>query len=105
MHLLIQVLAVLHTRQVTDKNGALPLLTPMSEVAGRMSIQVSKSCDEKIVKVVPGILVGVVYLAFAPANVVVLGGGVVGENAARMAIGLGANTTVIDKSFTKTTSA
>jgi len=76
---------------VTDKNGALPLLTPMSEVAGRMSIQVA-SHAMKNSQGGPGV---------APANVVVLGGGVVGENAARMAIGLGANTTVIDKSLPK----
>lgn len=84
---------------VTDKNGALPLLTPMSEVAGRMSIQVA-SHAMKNSQGGPGILLGGVP-GVAPANVVVLGGGVVGENAARMAIGLGANTTVIDKSLPK----
>ena len=82
---------------VTDRNGALPLLTPMSEVAGRMSIQVACHAMENS-QGGPGILLGGVP-GVAPANVVVLGGGVVGESAARKAIGFGANTTVIDKSL------
>lgn len=84
---------------VTDKKGALPLLTPMSEVAGRMSIQVASHAMENS-RGGPGILLGGVP-GVASANVVVLGGGIVGENAARMAIGTGANTTVIDKSLFK----
>jgi alanine dehydrogenase len=82
---------------VTDARGGLPLLAPMSEVAGRMSIQVGAHCLEKE-QGGAGILLGGVY-GVAAAKVVVLGGGVVGTNAARMAIGLGAHVTVLDKSL------
>jgi len=82
---------------VTDARGALPLLAPMSEVAGRMSVQVGAHCLEKeqggagvLLGGVPGVPAG---------NVVVLGGGVAGTNAARMAIGFGATVTVIDRSL------
>lgn len=81
---------------VTDDHGTLPLLAPMSEVAGRMSIQVGASTLEKekggsgvLLSGVPGV---------APAKVTIIGGGVVGYNAARMAVGLGANVTIIDRS-------
>ena len=80
---------------VTDRFGGLPLLAPMSQVAGRMSIQAGAHCLEKE----PGgagILIGGVP-GVAPAKVVIIGGGVVGENAAYMAIGLGADVTVIDR--------
>ncbi len=84
---------------VTDARGALPLLAPMSEVAGRMSVQVGAHCLEKeqggagvLLGGVPGVPAG---------RVVVLGGGVSGSNAARMAIGFGATVTVIDKSITR----
>lgn len=80
---------------VTDHNGSLPLLRPMSEVAGRMSIQVGAHCLEKY----PGgsgVLLGGVP-GVAPGNVVILGGGIVGTNAARMALGLGANVTILDR--------
>lgn len=80
---------------VTNKNGGLPLLAPMSEVAGRMSIQAGASSLE-IAKGGSGILLGGVP-GVAPAKVVVLGGGVVGTNAVRMAMGLGARVIVIDK--------
>jgi alanine dehydrogenase len=82
---------------VTDAKGGLPLLAPMSEVAGRMSIQVGAHCLEKE-QGGAGILLGGVY-GVPAAKVVVLGGGVVGTNAARMAIGLGAHVTVLDKSL------
>ena len=82
---------------VTDDRGGLPLLAPMSEVAGRMSIQVGALCLEKE-KGGKGILLGGVP-GVPVAKVVVLGGGVVGTNAARMAIGLEASVTVIDKSL------
>ena len=82
---------------VTDNNGGLPLLAPMSEVAGRMAIQVGAHALEKTQGGM-GILLGGVP-GVAPANVVILGGGVVGLNAARMAIGLGADVTIIDKSL------
>jgi alanine dehydrogenase len=81
---------------ITDAHGGLPLLAPMSEVAGRMAIQVGAVALQKanggrgvLLGGVPGVL---------PGKVVILGGGVVGTNAARMALGLGADVTVIDRS-------
>jgi alanine dehydrogenase len=78
-------------------NGSLPLLQPMSEVAGRMSIQASTRFLET-----PqggrGVLLGGVP-GVAPAKVVILGGGVVGTNAAKMACGLGADVTILDKNL------
>src|SRR5215470_785052 len=82
---------------VTDARGGLPLLAPMSEVAGRMSIQVGAHCLEKEQGGL-GVLVGGVP-GVAAAKVVILGGGVAGTNAARMAMGLEAYVTVIDKSL------
>ncbi|AOE84982.1 alanine dehydrogenase [Pseudomonas sp. TCU-HL1] len=81
---------------VTDSHGRLPLLAPMSEVAGRMSIQAGASCLEKA-KGGRGVLLGGVP-GVPPAKVVILGGGVVGTHALAMAVGLGANVTVLDKS-------
>ncbi|OMP66245.1 alanine dehydrogenase [Domibacillus epiphyticus] len=75
-------------------NGALPLLTPMSEVAGRMSVQIGAQFLENS-KGGKGILLGGVP-GVAPGNVVIIGGGIVGTNAAKMAIGLGANVTILD---------
>lgn len=75
-------------------NGALPLLTPMSEVAGRMSVQIGAQYLEKH-KGGKGILLGGVP-GVAPAEVTIIGGGIVGTNAAKMAIGLGANVTILD---------
>jgi alanine dehydrogenase len=79
---------------IRDPRGNLPLLTPMSEVAGRMSIQEGAKFLERpfegrgiLLGGVPGVL---------PANVVILGGGVVGANAAKVAAGLGANVTILD---------
>src|SRR5437867_4086990 len=79
---------------IKDARGQLPLLTPMSEVAGRMSIQEGAKFLERpfegrgiLLGGVPGVL---------PANVVILGGGVVGANAAKVAAGLGANVTILD---------
>ncbi|MBV8573771.1 MAG: alanine dehydrogenase [Acetobacteraceae bacterium] len=82
---------------VTDARGSLPLLSPMSEVAGRMSVQVGAHCLEKE-QGGAGVLLGGVP-GVAPAKVVVLGGGVSGTNAARMAVGLEASVTIIDKSL------
>lgn len=82
---------------VTSPSGGLPLLTPMSEVAGRMSVQVGAHCLEKQQNG-RGILLGGVP-GVAPAKVTVIGGGVAGTNAATMAIGMGANVTVVDKSI------
>jgi alanine dehydrogenase len=80
---------------VQDERGALPLLTPMSEVAGRMSIQVGAHYLEaphggggRLLGGVPGV---------PGAEVVIIGGGVVGTNAAQMALGLGANVTIVDR--------
>lgn len=84
---------------VTAPGGALPLLTPMSEVAGRMSIQVGAFALQNanggrgmLMGGVPGVL---------PARVVIIGGGVAGANAAAMAVGLQADVTVLDKSITR----
>lgn len=81
---------------VTDVHGGLPLLKPMSQVAGRMSIQAGATALEKanggrgvLLGGVPGVL---------PAKVAVIGGGVVGFNAAQMAAGLGADVTILDRS-------
>jgi alanine dehydrogenase len=82
---------------VTDAHGRLPLLAPMSEVAGRMSIQAGAHCLEKA-QGGNGMLLGGVP-GVAAANVVILGGGVVGTNAARMAMGLEAKVTIFDKSL------
>src|SRR5215211_6345163 len=75
-------------------NGRLPLLTPMSEVAGRMSVQVGATYLEKM-NGGKGILLGGVP-GVPAANVVIIGGGVVGTEAAKMAVGLGAKVTIID---------
>ncbi|MDA1300837.1 MAG: alanine dehydrogenase [Proteobacteria bacterium] len=82
---------------VTDGNGRLPLLAPMSEVAGRMAIQAGATCLEKshggrgvLLGGVPGVMQG---------RVVIIGGGVVGQNAAQMAVGLGAQVTVVDRNL------
>lgn len=84
---------------VTDSHGRLPLLVPMSEIAGRMSIQVGATSLQLnhggrgvLLGGVPGVL---------PAKVVVIGGGVVGTEAARMALGLGADVTIIDKDLNR----
>ena len=82
---------------VTDRFGALPLLAPMSEVAGRMAIQVGAHCLEREQGGI-GILLGGVP-GVPPAKVVILGGGVSGTNAARMAVGLEASVTIIDRSI------
>ncbi len=80
---------------VTGRTGGLPLLAPMSEVAGRMSIQAGAECLEKssggrgmLLGGVPGV---------SPAKVVVIGGGVVGTNAIKMAVGMGARVIVLDR--------
>ena len=82
---------------VTDNNNGLPLLAPMSEVAGRMSIQVGSRFLEKE-QGGSGVLLGGVP-GVSAAHVVILGGGVVGTNAARMAVGMGAKVTIIDRSI------
>ena len=81
---------------VQTSNGQLPLLIPMSEVAGRMATQVGATCLQKN-HGGRGVLMGGVT-GVAPANVVILGGGIVGTNAARIAVGMGAQVTVLDVS-------
>jgi alanine dehydrogenase len=81
---------------VTDRSGRLPLLTPMSEVAGRMSVQVGANCLQKAEGGF-GVLLGGVP-GVQPAKVVILGGGVSGTHAAEMALGLRADVTVVDRS-------
>lgn len=82
---------------IREADGSLPLLTPMSEVAGRMSVQIGAQYLEA-----PnggrGILLGGIP-GVAPANVVIIGGGVVGHNAAKIAHGMGADVTIIDRSL------
>lgn len=79
---------------VRDRQNTLPLLTPMSEVAGRMSVQVGASSLERE-RGGRGVLLGGVP-GVAPANVTILGGGIVGTNAAKVALGFGAKVTLID---------
>jgi len=82
---------------IREADGSLPLLTPMSEVAGRMAVQVGAQYLEA-----PnggrGVLLGGIP-GVAPATVLILGGGVVGHNAAKMAVGLGAHVTIIDRNL------
>jgi alanine dehydrogenase len=84
---------------IREKDGSLPLLTPMSEVAGRLAVQIGAVYLEA-----PnggrGILLGGVP-GVAPGNVVILGGGVVGTNAAKVAVGMGAHVTLIDKNLNR----
>jgi alanine dehydrogenase len=84
---------------IREQDNSLPLLTPMSEVAGRMAVQVGA---QYLVR--PnggrGILLGGIP-GVAPANVVVIGGGTVGHNAAKMACGLGANVTIVDRNLNR----
>jgi alanine dehydrogenase len=82
---------------VTAEGGGLPLLAPMSEVAGRMSVQAGAQCLEKshggsglLLAGVPGV---------SPAKVVIIGGGVVGSNAAQIAMGMGAKVVILDRSL------
>ena len=82
---------------VTDKTGGLPLLAPMSEVAGRLSIQAGARCLEKAMGG-SGVLLGGVP-GVAPGEVVIIGGGTVGHHAAQMAVGLGADVTIVDRSL------
>jgi len=82
---------------ITDRKGTLPLLTPMSEVAGRMAIQVGAHYLEKM-SGGRGILLGGVP-GVPAARVVIIGGGVVGTNSAKIAVGMGAHVTIIDNNL------
>ena len=84
---------------VTDARGGLPLLAPMSEVAGRLAPQVGSWALQKL-NGGRGVLLGGVP-GVRPGNVLVIGGGVVGATAARVAVGMGANVTVVDRSLAR----
>lgn len=99
MHLLNSGVSCVAYETVTDTAGLLPLLAPMSAIAGRMSVQVGAHFLEKnnggkgiLLSGVPGV---------EPANVVILGAGVAGSNALKIAVGMGAQVTVIDKNLEK----
>ncbi|MGX5734765.1 alanine dehydrogenase [Bosea thiooxidans] len=82
---------------VTDKAGGLPLLAPMSEVAGRLSVEAAGACLQRHAGG-RGVLIGGVP-GVPPARIVIIGGGVVGTHAARMAAGLGADLVILDRSL------
>src|ERR671916_135112 len=82
---------------IEDRKGTLPLLTPMSEVAGRMSVQVGAQYLEKM-NGGRGVLLGGVP-GVPAARIVIIGGGVVGTNAAKIAVGMGAQVTIVDKNL------
>lgn len=84
---------------VTDTQGRLPLLIPMSEIAGRIAIQVGAVCLQ-LNKGGKGVLLGGVP-GVHPARVAVIGGGIVGTEAARMALGLGADVTILDRDLSR----
>lgn len=84
---------------VTDAQGGLPLLAPMSEIAGRMSIQAGAHCLEKA-QGGRGVLLGGVP-GIRPGKIVIIGGGVSGRNAAQMAVGVGADVTIIERSINR----
>jgi alanine dehydrogenase len=84
---------------VRDRANTLPLLTPMSEVAGRMSVQVGATYLEKE-RGGRGILLGGVP-GVPPANVCIIGGGIVGTNAAKIAVGMGAHVTIVDMNLNR----
>ena len=86
---------------VTDDRGGLPLLAPMSEVAGRLAVQAGAHCLEKT-QGGAGVLLGGVP-GVSPANVCIIGGGVVGVNAARIAMGMGARVSILDRSLPRLT--
>jgi alanine dehydrogenase len=93
-----QVTAIAY-ETIREQDGSLPLLTPMSEVAGRLAVQVGAVYLEA-----PnggrGVLLGGVP-GVAPGNVVILGGGIVGTNAAKVAVGMGAHVTIIDRNLNR----
>ena len=92
--LLAQKVTGIAYETIRDRAGTLPLLTPMSEVAGRMSVQVGAAYLEKE-RGGRGLLLGGVP-GVSPANVCIIGGGIVGTNAAKIAVGMGAKVTIVD---------
>ncbi len=98
-HLVESGVVAIAYETVTDVYGRLPLLVPMSEIAGRIAIQVGATCLQmnhggkgRLLGGVPGV---------SPASVTIIGGGIVGTEAARMAMGLGASVTLIDKDLNR----
>jgi alanine dehydrogenase len=98
-HLVDSNVVAIAYETVTDAHGRLPLLVPMSEIAGRIAIQVGATTLQ-LNNGGKGVLLGGVPGVF-PARVVVIGGGVVGTESARMAMGLGASVTIIDKDLNR----
>lgn len=98
-HLLDRNVIAIAYETVTDVRGRLPLLIPMSEIAGRISIQVGAT-SLQMNNGGKGLLLGGVA-GVAPARVVVIGGGIVGTEAARMAMGFGANVVILDKDLNR----
>ena len=98
-HLIEKKVIAIAYETVIDELGRLPLLIPMSEIAGRISIQVGATALQ-LNQGGKGVLLGGVQ-GVAPANVVVIGGGVVGTEAARMAMGFGAHVTIFDKDLSR----
>jgi alanine dehydrogenase len=94
-HLLQKKVTGIAYETIRDERGTLPLLTPMSEVAGRMSVQVGAAYLEKG-RGGRGVLMGGVP-GVPPAKVCIVGGGVVGTNAAKIAVGMGAIVTIVDR--------
>ena len=86
---------------IEDRDGRLPLLKPMSEIAGKMAVQVGAHCLEKHQGGM-GLLLGGVP-GTKPGHVVILGGGTVGTNAAKIAVGMGARVTILDRSLDRLT--
>jgi alanine dehydrogenase len=98
-HLLEKKVVGIAYETVTDHHNRLPLLVPMSEIAGRIAVQAGATALQMI-NGGRGVLLGGVP-GVAPGKVVVIGGGVVGTNAARMAMGLGADVTILDNNLTR----
>lgn len=98
-HLLERKIIAIAYETVTDQHGRLPLLVPMSEIAGRIAIQAGATALQMAYGG-RGVLLGGVP-GVAPAHVTVIGGGVVGTQSARMAIGLGADTTILDNNLSR----
>lgn len=97
--LLVSGAACLAYETLSDQQGRLPLLAPMSEIAGRVAVQAGAHHLE-MAQGGKGVLLGGIP-GVAPANVLILGGGVVGANAAAMAVGLGAQVRILDKSIAR----
>lgn len=98
-HLLRRKVVSIAYETIRDRSGTLPLLTPMSEVAGRMAVQVGAAYLEKA-RGGRGLLLGGVP-GVTPANVCIIGGGIVGTNAAKIALGMGAKVTIVDANLNR----